>query len=78
MTSRRDHEALGGGTAPWWTGAVNAQWHDEHVLGQGASMDRRVEWHLEHAEACGCRPVPATVAAELERRGVPVPQPRGR
>lgn len=55
---------------------VNEEWHAAHVLGQGASLDRRVEWHVEHATACGCREIPATVVAELERRGVAVPERR--
>lgn len=53
--------------------AINGDWHRAHVLGRGAPMDQRVEWHLEHAHVCGCGPVPRTVRAELERRGVPVP-----
>ena len=52
---------------------MNAEWHDEHALGQGAPLDRRVQWHLEHARECGCRAVPRTVAEELERRGIAVP-----
>ena len=55
---------------------MNTDWHDEHVLGQGASLDARVDWHVEHAAACGCRAVPASVVAELERRGLPVPERR--
>jgi hypothetical protein len=55
---------------------VNTQWHDSHVLGQGATLDARVVWHVEHATACGCRAVPASVVAELERRGEPVPERR--
>jgi hypothetical protein len=53
---------------------MDAGWHDAHVLGQGAPMDARVAWHLEHAAACGCRAVPRTVVEELERRGIPVPE----
>ncbi|GCE76152.1 hypothetical protein [Cellulomonas biazotea] len=53
---------------------MDAGWHDAHVLGQGAPMDARIAWHLEHAAACGCRAVPRTVVEELERRGIPVPE----
>ncbi|WP_197030106.1 hypothetical protein [Cellulomonas sp. URHE0023] len=55
---------------------MNTTWHDGHVLGQGAPLDARVDWHVEHASACGCRALPASVVAELERRGVPVPERR--
>ncbi len=47
---------------------MNAEWHSEHVLGSHATMDERVDWHLAHAQACGCRPIPASVTAEIERR----------
>jgi len=47
---------------------VNKQWHEENRLAPGASFDERVRWHLEHAKACGCRPVPPKVLEEIERR----------
>jgi hypothetical protein len=53
--------------------ALNAEWHREHVLGSTAPMDDRVAWHLEHARECGCRDIPASVVAELERRGLDPP-----
>jgi hypothetical protein len=59
------------------TGRINEQWHREHVLGSHAPMDRRVEWHLAHARECACRPIPASVRAELERRGLEPPPDRG-
>jgi hypothetical protein len=53
---------------------MNREWHLAHVLGSNAPMDRRVEWHLEHARVCGCRAVPATVLAEMKARGIDVPE----
>jgi hypothetical protein len=47
---------------------MNTQWHEEHRLGSRANLDERVRWHLEHAEACGCRPIPASVLEEIDRR----------
>ena len=43
-------------------------WHEQHRLGSGAPMDARVAWHLEHAEVCGCRPIPASVQKAIEAR----------
>jgi hypothetical protein len=48
---------------------MNARWHDAHPMPPGATLDQRVTWHVAHARACGCRPMPATVVAELQRRG---------
>lgn len=53
---------------------MNADWHEAHVLGRDAPMDERVEWHLAHAQQCGCREVPRTVREELARRGVDIPE----
>ena len=52
----------------------NRQWHERHRLGSGASLDDRVRWHLEHAEVCGCRPIPARARKEIERRGIALRQ----
>ena len=50
------------------TPTFNKEWHDEHRLGKGARLDDRVQWHLEHAEVCGCRPIPDAIEKEVERR----------
>jgi hypothetical protein len=61
----------------FWTaargGVVNARWHASHVMPRPATLEARVNWHVAHAWHCGCRAVPATVAAELTRRGLSVP-----
>lgn len=53
---------------------MNREWHLAHVLGSKAPMDRRVEWHLEHVQVCGCAPIPLSVLAAIERRGLDVPE----
>jgi hypothetical protein len=49
---------------------LNRLWHAQHRLGSKASLDDRVQWHIEHAKACGCRPIPPPVLEEIERRGL--------
>lgn len=48
--------------------AINAKWHAAHPMPENATLDQRVAWHVEHAKTCGCRPMPKSVIAELERR----------
>jgi hypothetical protein len=55
--------------------SLNKQWHEGHRLGSGASLDDRLQWHVEHAKACGCRPIPTRVLEEIGRRGIVV-EPR--
>jgi hypothetical protein len=47
---------------------MDEQWHAAHPLGAKAPMERRIEWHLEHARVCGCRPIPASVQQQIEVR----------
>ena len=55
-------------------GEINAAWHKAHRMPKNATIDQRVQWHLEHLKACGCRKdLPKTVAAELKRRGITPP-----
>ena len=53
---------------------INAAWHKANRMPAGATLDRRVAWHLAHRKACACRTdLPATIVAELKRRGVTPP-----
>ena len=51
---------------------INKEWHDAHRLPKNATRAQRVRWHSEHAEMCGCRPVPASLrksVRELAEKG---------
>ncbi|MBU8538550.1 hypothetical protein [Falsiroseomonas tokyonensis] len=56
---------------------MNRDWHAAHPMPEKATLDQRVAWHLEHAEACGCRDLPASLRAELARRGQAIPARKG-
>jgi hypothetical protein len=47
---------------------TNARWHVAHRMPRNPSLQQRVSWHVAHAAHCACRPMPATVVAELKRR----------
>jgi hypothetical protein len=47
---------------------LNREWHEAHRLPRNAKLAERVDWHLEHERVCGCREMPASIKAELERR----------
>lgn len=55
---------------------LNREWHLAHRLGRDASMEERIAWHIEHAANCLCRPIPAKVLVEMDRRGLLVPTPQ--
>jgi hypothetical protein len=48
---------------------LNREWHEQHRMPARATLDQRIAWHEAHANACGCRPMPASVVAALAERG---------
>ncbi len=58
---------------------INAEWHRAHPMPKNPSRDERARWHQEHADACGCRPIPESVLraiARQEKRNGPKGTPR--
>jgi hypothetical protein len=49
---------------------INAEWHGNNRMPKNPTMNQRIEWHVEHAKNCGCRPIPNPVQKEIEKRGV--------
>lgn len=47
---------------------MNAAWHRKHPMPKNPSLEQRVDWHLAHADACGCRRMPPTVIKALRVR----------
>ncbi|WP_439596886.1 hypothetical protein [Falsiroseomonas sp.] len=56
---------------------MNRDWHAAHPMPKPATPGQRLAWHLEHAEACGCRGLPASVSAASARRGQAIPARKG-
>ena len=52
---------------------LNREWHLAHKMPPKATLDQRLEWHLEHAKNCQCRPIEGKIAEEMKRRGISVP-----
>jgi hypothetical protein len=55
---------------------LNAPWHKQHPMPMKSTLDQRVEWHVAHAKACGCRDMPPTIVAALKSRRIAVPTRR--
>ncbi len=47
----------------------NKEWHAKNRMPKNPAMDERLQWHLEHAKKCGCRPVPESVLAYARSKG---------
>jgi hypothetical protein len=44
---------------------MNKRWHETHKMPERATEEQRLAWHMEHAHACGCRPIPDGLMAKL-------------
>ena len=44
---------------------LNEEWHEANPMPKNPTRAQRVKWHALHAEACGCRPVPDSLVAEV-------------
>lgn len=45
---------------------LNKEWHEKYQMPKNPSVDARVQWHLQHAQYCACRPTP--LLKEIKRR----------
>jgi hypothetical protein len=52
---------------------LNRRWHEEHRMPERATDDQRIAWHLEHAQVCGCRPIPKGVLKLMRSKGIQAP-----
>ena len=50
--------------------AINREWHERHRMPERATIEQRMEWHLEHSRNCSCRPIPEKIVKEMKRRGI--------
>ncbi len=47
---------------------MNKDWHKQHRMPPDASPRERVQWHLEHAKNCSCRPFPKELLSKLSEQ----------
>jgi len=47
---------------------MNKTWHAAHRMPAKPTVEQRIAWHTQHAEHCGCRPVPASLRKRVQTR----------
>ena len=50
--------------------SINAEWHKEHPMPKNPTLTERTKWHKSHVLHCTCRPIPASLLAELEKQNL--------
>lgn len=48
---------------------LNKEWHQAHVMPKNASLDQRIEWHLQHRQHCSCRDIPEKLKNTMREKG---------
>jgi hypothetical protein len=46
---------------------LNAAWHAKNRMPERPTREEQTRWHRAHARACGCRPIPPKLLAEVQK-----------
>lgn len=49
---------------------INQEWHRNHRMPPNATLEERINWHIEHQRHCRCRGIPEKIKLEMSRRGI--------
>ena len=49
---------------------INRDWHRTHKMPKNQTLDQRINWLLDHAKNCACRPLGGKVLEEIKKRGL--------
>lgn len=49
---------------------LNAAWHQAHPMPKNATLEQRINWHLEHKKNCSCRDIPERLKITMQGRGI--------
>ncbi len=51
-------------------GKINKEWHQANKMPKNATLDQKIQWHVEHAKNCACRPLGGKILEEMRKRGL--------
>lgn len=46
---------------------MNKLWHEQNKMPAKATLEQRVQWHLEHQKQCACREVPRSLLPHFKK-----------
>lgn len=47
---------------------LNKEWHVAHRMPVTATLQQRIDWHIEHQKNCSCRPIPQEILEEINAK----------
>lgn len=45
--------------------AINKNWHLKNKMPKNPTPEQRINWHIQHAKNCNCRPIPEKLLKEM-------------
>ena len=48
--------------------AINAKWHKANPMPKKSTDNQKIQWHVDHARECACRPIPKSILAKMKER----------
>jgi hypothetical protein len=46
----------------------NKEWHLAHRMPKKATLQQRIDWHVEHQKNCSCRPIPQKILDKINAK----------
>ena len=47
---------------------LNRERHLANRMPEKATLEQRIDWHIEHSKHCACRPMPENIKKEIEKK----------
>jgi len=54
---------------------LNASWHTQNPMPKNASLEMRIQWHIEYTKNCACTEIPLEIQRELPKRKIKIQVP---
>ena len=45
---------------------INKEWHEKNEMPKNPTPEEQLNWHLEHAKNCNCRPLTKSMLEKLK------------
>jgi hypothetical protein len=49
-------------------------WHEQNKMPKNPTPQQKIDWHIEHAKHCQCRPIPESVLTLMKEHKVALPK----
>lgn len=47
---------------------INKEWHSKNKMPKKATLQQRIQWHLDHQKNCACREMPKSIVEAIKKK----------